>query len=38
MVPSGSLKVLREQAFRSVPAQRSLGSVSEVHGVFSKRK
>lgn len=29
--------VLREEAFRSVPAQEPLGLVSEVHGVISNR-
>lgn len=31
------LLVLREGAFRSVPAQDPLGSVSEVHAIFSNR-
>lgn len=36
MVPSGTKKIiLGEGAFSSVPAQRSLGPVSEMHGVFS---
>lgn len=31
------LLVLREEAFRSVPAQLPLGPGSKVHGVFSNR-
>lgn len=31
------LLVLREGAFRSIPAQDPLGSVSEVYGIFSNR-
>ena len=38
MAPSNAMKAsLQEEAFRKVPAQGSLGSVSEVHGVFSNR-
>ena len=29
--------VLKEQAFRSVPSQRLLGLVTEVHGIFNKK-
>lgn len=37
-MPSGSMKVsLLDKAFMSVPAQRSLGPVYEVHNVFGTR-
>lgn len=37
-MPFGPMKVsLLEEAFMSVPAQRSLGPVYEVHNVFGNR-
>lgn len=36
MVPSGNTKA-KEEVFRSLPAQRLLCPMSEVHGVFSDR-
>lgn len=38
MTPSGTIKlVLPEETFMSIPAQRTLGLVSKIHGVFINR-
>lgn len=37
MAPTGSGKATTQWVFMSVPAQTSLGPVSEVHAVFSNR-